>query len=124
VLDVVLLGKDQLRVRLAGGFQQELRVIFARVLETGEGVHLVADIAVSRRKLIAEGPEDGEVDLVGSVRVGRVGSWPDVGRVVGQDVVHVMGLRFVGPDDASIEGHMVGHPGVVGNTFLQAEVLR
>lgn len=92
------------------------------MLETGEGVHLVADIAVSRRKLIAEGPEDGEVDLVGSVRAGRVGSRPDVGRVLGQDVVHVMGLRFVGPDDASVERRTVGHSGVVGKLWRQIAV--
>lgn len=92
--------------------------------EAGKGVHLVPDIAVSRRKLVAESGQDGEIDLVRTVRVRRVSARPNVRRVVGQNVVDVMGFRFVGADDASVKRHVVGHSCVVGDAFLQSEVLR
>ena len=48
----------------------------------------------------------------------------DVGRVVREDVKHVMAFVFVRTDDAGIERHVVSHEGVGDHPFFEAEVLR
>jgi hypothetical protein len=53
--------------------------------------------------LIAEHGQYPEVDLVGSVGIGRVPFRLDIRGVVVQQVVHVMALVLVGADDLSVD---------------------
>jgi hypothetical protein len=55
------------------------------------------------RELVSEQMQQGEIDLIGTVRIGRMNLRLDVRRVVEQDVEHVMAFVLVCSDDVGID---------------------
>ena len=70
------------------------------------------------RKLITKQIQDGEIDGVRAVGIGRMDFGLDVTGVVKQDVKDIMALMVVGADDLRIDGNVIGYQGVRDNTFL------
>lgn len=58
------------------------------------------------------------------MRIGGMSFWLDVGRIVVQQIEHVVTLVFVRADDASIDRYVVGHQRIRAHAFLQSEILR
>ena len=68
--------------------------------------------------------QQGKIDLVGAMRIGRMDIWLDVGGIVEQEIEDVVALMFVGADDLGIDGDMIGHHGIGDDAFFEAEILR
>ena len=48
--------------------------------------------------------QQGEIDLIGTVRIGRMNLWLDIGGVVKQDIEHVVAFVLICADDVGIDG--------------------
>lgn len=66
-------------------------------------VDFIVQVLVTRRELVAKQVEQGEVDMIGSVRVSRMGGRFDTSGIVDQQVEDVMAFRFMRPDHLCID---------------------
>ena len=123
-LQVLPLLDDQPRVDLANGLEHQVRIL-ARVLEAVErGPDLIVEIPVPRREPVAKDVKEGEIHLVGAMRIGGMHVRLDLGAVVEQEIEYVVALMLVGADDRGIDGDVVGHQRVGHDALVQAEVFR
>lgn len=53
--------------------------------------------------------QQGEIDLIRAVRIGRMNFRLDAGRVVEQNIENKMAFVFVRSDDTGVDGNMVRH---------------
>ena len=83
----------------------------------------IVQILVAGRELVSEQMQQGKIDFIGTVRIGRMNLGLDV-RVVEQDVEHVMAFVLVCSDDVGINRDVVGDQSVGNDSFLKTEVLR
>ena len=91
-LDIVPFLSDQLGIELAAGFENHLVIVLARMLEAVKrGANGIIKIPVAGRKLIAEQVQDGEIDGVGAVGIGRMDFRLDVTGIVVQDIEDIVG---------------------------------
>jgi hypothetical protein len=93
-----------------------------RVLESDQAIDFLVQVSIARCELIAEHAQYPEVDLVGSVGIGRVPFRLDIRGVVVQQVVHVMALVLVRADDLGVDRHVIENQRVRAHALLQTEV--
>jgi hypothetical protein len=82
----------------------------------------IVQILVAGRELVSEQMQQGEIDLIDTVRIGRMNL--DVRRVVEQDVEHVLAFVLVCSDDVGIDRDVVGDQSIGNDSFLKTEVFR
>ena len=80
----------------------------------------IVQILVAGCELVSEQMQQGEIDLIGTVRIGRMNIRLDVRRVVEQ----VMAFVLVCSDDVGIDRDVVGDQSVGNDSFLKTEVFR
>ena len=78
-------------------------------------IHLFVQIPVAGRERVAEHHQDPEVNLVGTVGVGRMSLRPDLRHVVVEQVEDEMALMLVGADDFSVDRDVVGDQCIGGD---------
>jgi hypothetical protein len=100
---------------------EPIRVVLG-VLESDQSIDFLVQVSIARCELIAEHAQDPEVDLVGSVGIGRVPFRFDIRGVVEQDVEHVMAFVLVRADDLGVDRHMIENQRVGAHALLQTEV--
>jgi hypothetical protein len=93
-----------------------------RVLKSDQAIDFLVQVSIARCELIAEHAQYPEVDLVGSVGIGRVPFRLDIRGVVVQQVVHVMALVLVRADDLGVDRHVIENQRVRAHALLQTEV--
>lgn len=86
------------------------------------GADGIEDIPVARGELITEHIEKSKIDRVSPVCIGGMHFGLDVGRIVEQDIEHIVTLMVVGANDFGIDGDMIGHQRVGGDALFQPEV--
>src|SRR5262245_5973223 len=92
-LNVFPLLDDQVRVELPQESQHHRGIILAWMLESIERcAHFSKNISVAWRELIAEDVEERKIDRVGAVRIRRMNLGLDIGRIVEQEVKHIVTL--------------------------------
>lgn len=95
------------------------------MLEAVQGsADFIVQILVTGRELVSEHMKKGEIDLIGTMRIGRMNLRLDVRRVVEQDVEDVVALVLVCADDVGIYRDIVCDQSVGNDSFLKAEVFR
>ena len=87
------------------------------------GADAVIEVLVTRRELIAEEVQQGKVDLVGAVRIGRVHLGLQIRRIVEDEIEDVMALMIVRADEPGIDRNVIEEQRVGHNAFLEPEVL-
>jgi len=99
--------------------------VLAWVFEAHQGsADFIVQILVAGRELVSEQMQQGKIDFIGTVRIGRMNLGLDVRRVVEQDVEHVMAFVLVCSDDVGINRDVVGDQSVGNDSFLKTEVFR
>ena len=81
-------------------------------------IDFIVDIPVAWSELIAKHMEDSKIDFVGSLCICGVYFRKDVGRIVEQDVEHIVAFMLVRSDDLDIDGDMVRYQGVGDDPFF------
>ena len=122
-LNVIPFLSDQLGVELAAGFENHLVIVLARMLEAiKQGANGIIKVPVAGRKLIAEQVQNGEIDGVSAMGIGRMDFGLDVTGIVKQNIKDIMAFMIVRTDDSCIDGDVIGHQGVGDHTFFEPEV--
>jgi hypothetical protein len=94
--DVRPLLANQFAVCFSPRLDEPIRVVLG-VLESDQAIDFLVQVSIARCELIAEHAQYPEVNLVGSVGIGRVPFRLDIRGVVVQQVVHVMALVLALP---------------------------
>src|SRR5712692_2539532 len=77
---------DQVFFEFAHGMNGPVLRVLAGMLKATKGIlHSVVEVPVTWGELIAEGIQNGEVNLIGAMRIGGVNGWENIGGVVVQD---------------------------------------
>ena len=93
------------------------------MLEAVEGcTDFIENVPVARGELIAEDVEERKIDRVGPVRIRRMNRGLDIGRIVEQEVKHIVTLMLVCPNDFRVDRDVVRHQGVGDDPFFQPKV--
>jgi hypothetical protein len=87
-------------------------------VKSDEAREFFVEVAIARGELIPEHAQDPEVNLVGPMRVGRVPFGLYLRGVVVQQVVDVVALVLVGPDDLGVDRHVIEHQRVRAHALL------
>ena len=67
---------------------------------------------------IAEQVQDGEIDGVSAMGIGRMDFGLDVTGIVKQHIKDIMAFMVVRPDDFCVDGDVIGHQGVGDNALF------
>ena len=123
-LDIIPFVDDELLLSLSRG-PDDCITVLAWVFEADQGsADFIVQILVAGRELVCEQIQQGKIDFIGTVRIGRMNLRLDVRRVVEQDVEHVMAFVLVCSDDVGIDRDVVGDQSVGNHSFLKTEVFR
>ena len=114
---------NQFIIDLARRLDQKIAIL-VRLFESNQGIHFLVQITVSWGEAVAESVQYPEVDLVGSVRIGREPIRLDVGGVVIQDIENIMTFVLMRADDLGVDGYMIRHQSIRGHALLQAKIFR
>ena len=115
---------DQLVAEFADGFDEEINVMTRRMEAIQGSPNFMVNIFVAWRKATASHMQKSMIDLVAPMGIGGMDSGLDIAGVVVEDVKDIVAFVFIGPDDVSIDGDMIGNEGVGNDAFFETKIFR
>lgn len=122
-LDILPFLENQVGVELADRLEKQVLILTGMFEAIQGGAHFLGQILVTWGELIAKQVENGKIDLVGAVGIGRMNGGVNVGRIIEKQIEDKVAFMFVGANDSGVDGNMIRNQGVGNDTFVQTEVL-